>query len=472
MTHIIKNTKTWVAVLLVAMLLAVTACGGNNGGSTTNGGGVNAGGGSGGSGSGSGGSGGKSDGPIQVTLWHYMGGQLGETIGKLAENFNNSQSDIAITAVYQGTYDEALNKMKASLGSNSGPSIMHANDGGTRFMIDSGDITPMQEFVDKESYDLSQFEQNILDYYTINNRLNSMPFNTSNLIMYYNKDLFRASGLDPENPPATFDEMKEAGVKLTKDGVTGMAFAIESWNLEQLLANQGAEFVNNGNGRDEPATASVVNSEAAIQTVEWWKDLLDNKLALNLGRKADAVKKAFGAQQLGIIFATTASLRELTLASEGKFEVGTAFLPKPANAKEGGVVVGGGSLYIMNNKSAEEQAAAFEFIKFVLSPEQQAFWHVNTGYFPVTKAAYDQPIVQENFEKYPQFKTAIDQLHATVSNRATQGAVIGVFPETRQLVETALEEALTGSKPVKDALDQAAKEITAKIEMYNKTVTK
>jgi len=452
MNHPKKNAKSWVSLLLISLMLFATACSGNNGGAKTNEG--------------------KGNGPIQVSLWHYMGGQLGETISKLADSFNNSQSEIFVTAVYQGTYDEALNKMKASLGSNSGPSIMHANDGGTRFMIDSGAITPMQEFVDKEKYDLSQFEQNILDYYTINNRLNSMPFNTSNLIMYYNKDLFKASGLDPENPPKTFDEMKAAGQKLTRDGVTGMSFAIESWNLEQLLANQGAHFVNNGNGRDEPATASVVNGEAAVQTVEWWKNLLDEKLALNLGRKTDAVKKAFGAQQLGMIFATTASLRELTTAAEGKFEVGTAFLPKPANAQPGGVVVGGGSLYIMNNKSEAEQAAAFEFIKFVLSPEQQALWHVNTGYFPVTKAAYEQEIVQENFKKYPQFRTAIDQLHATVSNRATQGAVIGVFPESRQLVETALEEALTGSKPVKDALDQAAKEITSKIELYNKTVSK
>jgi sn-glycerol 3-phosphate transport system substrate-binding protein len=362
--------------------------------------------------------------------------------------------------------------MKASMDSKSGPSIMHANDGGTRYMVDSGTITPMQTFVDKDKFDLSKFEKNILDYYTLDGKLNSMPFNTSNLIMYYNKDLFKAKGLDPNTPPTTFSEMKKAGEKLTGDGVTGMSFAIESWNLEQLLANQGAEFVNNGNGRDKPATASIINNEAAVQTVAWWKDLIDSKVALNLGRKSDAVKKAFGAQQLGMIFATTASLRELTTAAAGKFEVGTAFLPRPDSAKKGGVVVGGGSLYILNNKPAEEQQAAYEFIKFILSPEQQAIWHVNTGYFPVTKAAYDQEIVKKNFEQYPQFKTAVDQLHATESNRATQGAVIGVFPETRQLVETALEEALTGSKSPKEALDRAAKEITGKIETYNKTVKK
>ncbi len=82
---------------------------------------------------------------------------------------------------------------------------------------------------------------------------------------------------------------------------------------------------------------------------------------------------------------------------------------------------------MMNNQSKDAQQAAWEFIKFVLSPEQQAFWHINTGYFPVTKKAYEQPIVKENMTKFPQFKTAIDQLHATKINKATQGAVIGVF---------------------------------------------
>ncbi len=463
--NIISIRKVGILFLALVMIFTV-ACSNNSGGSSnsnkpaTN------------SGSQSGGSSGTSSEPIKVTYWHYMGGGLGEAINTLVENFNASRTDIQVEAIYQGTYDEALNKMKASMDSKSGPTIMQANDGGTRYMVDSGAITPMQHFIDANNFDLSQFEENILAYYTLDERLNSMPFNTSNLIMYYNKDMFANAGLDPENPPVTFDEMKEAGLALTKDGVTGISFAIESWNLEQLLANQGAEFVNNGNGRDEPATASVVNSEAAIQTVTWWKDLLDSKVAINLGRKADDARKAFSAEQVAIIFSTTASLRALVTSAEGKFEVGTAFLPKPDNAKDGGVVVGGGSLYILNNRPEAEQNAAFEFIKFVLSPEQQAIWHVNTGYFPVTKSAYDQPLVKENMENYPQFKTAVDQLHATTLNRATQGAVIGVFPEARQLTEIALEDALSGTKPIKDALDQAAKEITAKIEVYNKTVQK
>jgi sn-glycerol 3-phosphate transport system substrate-binding protein len=104
------------------------------------------------------------------------------------------------------------------------------------------------------------------------------------------------------------------------------------------------------------------------------------------------------------------------------------------------------------------------------SPQVQAYWHVNTGYFPITKKAYDEQIVKDNLAKYPQFKTAVDQLHNTKANKATQGAVMGVFPEARQIVEGAIEEALNNKKAPKDALDGAAKSITDKLGQYNKTM--
>lgn len=167
---------------------------------------------------------------------------------------------------------------------------------------------------------------------------------------------------------------------------------------------------------------------------------------------------------------STASLRGIVSAAEGKFEVGTAFLPKPADGGEGGVIIGGASLWLMNNKSEEEQQAAWEFMKYLAEPQTQAYWHVNTGYFPVTTKAYEESLVKENLEKYPQFQTAVDQLHQTTANLATQGAVMGVFPEARQLTETAIEEVLNGQKTPQEALDKAAQEISSKIETYNKTV--
>ena len=139
--------------------------------------------------------------PTQLTWWHSMSGAGEKAINQLASDFNASHPDIQVKAIYQGKYDESLNKLKASMGSDSGPDIIQVYEIGSKFMIDSGMITPVQNFIDKDKFDLSQLEPNIIRYYTIDGKLNAMPFNTSNPILYYNKDMFKAAGLDPENPP-------------------------------------------------------------------------------------------------------------------------------------------------------------------------------------------------------------------------------------------------------------------------------
>ncbi|MGG1552239.1 ABC transporter substrate-binding protein [Paenibacillus ferrarius] len=408
--------------------------------------------------------------PVKVIWWHSMSGELGKAIDKLVADFNASHKDVQVEAVFQGTYDESLNKMKASMDTKNGPSLIQVYEIGSRFMIDSKAITPMQTFIDADKYDVSQLEENILNYYRVDNKLYSMPFNTSNPILYYNKDMFKAAGLDPEKPPTTYDEVAKAAQALSKDGKSGASFAIYGWFMEQFFANQGAEYLNNGNGRTSPATESQVNADAGVKTLEWWKQMVDNKSAANLGRKTDDTKKAFLAGQVAMTLDSTASLRGIVSGADGKFQVGTAYLPKPAGAGDGGVVVGGASLYILNNKTEAEQKGAWEFIKYLATPEVQAYWSVNTGYFPITKKAYDDQLMKDNLVKYPQFKTAIDQLHATKANKATQGAVMGVFPEARQIVEGAIEETLAGKKAPKDALDAAAKSISEKLATYNKTV--
>jgi sn-glycerol 3-phosphate transport system substrate-binding protein len=407
----------------------------------------------------------------KVTFWHAMGGANTKVVDQLVTDFNASQSKIKVEAVFQGSYDDLLSKLKASMGSKDGPSLVQMYEIGSRFMIDSKTITPMQNFIDADKFDLSQLEPNITGYYTLNGKLNSMPFNTSNPILYYNKDLFKAAGLDPNQPPKTFEDFQKAADAITKSGkATGGNFAIYGWFVEQFFANMGADFVNNGNGRTSQATESLVNSDAGVKVLTWWKDMVTNKSMNNLGRKTDDSKKAFSAGQVGMILDSTAALRGLVNDAQGKFEVGTGFLPKPADAKEGGVIVGGASLWMMNNKPDDEQKAAWEFIKFLTSPKEQAYWSVNTGYFPITKKAYEEASMKENVTKFPQFQTAIDQLHQTKLNTATQGAVMGVFPEARQLVEGAIEEVLNGKKSPKEALDSAQKEITSKIQQYNKTV--
>lgn len=465
----LKRSFLLITILLLSML--ASACGGAGGNSGAGTGGEASASNAAGSSNAKSGGNAAPAGKTKVVWWHSMGGELGTAADQLVADFNASQDKVEVEAIFQGTYDESLNKMKASMDSKSGPSLIQVYEIGSRFMIDSGAITPVQQFIDEENYDLSHLEENIMNYYTFDGKQYSMPFNTSNPILYYNKDLFKAAGLDPNKAPATYEELKKAAEALSKNGAPA-SFAIYGWFMEQFFANQGAEYVDNGNGRTAAATQSLVNEEAGVKTLEWWKGLIDSQAAINLGRKTDDTKKAFVAGQVSMTLDSTAGLRGIVDSVGDKFEVGTAFLPKPDGSSDGGVIIGGASLWVLNNKPAEEQQAAWEFIKYLAEPQTQAKWHIATGYFPITKKAYDEQIVKDNLAKYPQFQTAVDQLHASKPSLATQGAVMGVFPEARQIVESAIEEALGGSKSTKQALDDAAKAITDKIGNYNKTVKK
>ena len=145
--------------------------------------------------------------------------------------------------------------------------------------------------------------------------------------------------------------------------------------------------------------------------------------------------------------------------------MGTAYFPKVSDADEGGVSIGGGSLWALNNEDPAKEKAVWEFVKFLVSAESQAYWNAQTGYFPVTTAAHDEPVFQENIETYPQFMTAIDQLHD--SSPESAGALLSVFPEARQVVETEIENMLNGSQTPEEAVNKMAESINQSIEDYN-----
>lgn len=410
----------------------------------------------------------------EIVFWHSMGGAGGETINKMVENFNNSRKDIKVTAQYQGSYDDAINKMKSSQQGNAGPDVMQLYDIGTRWMIDSGYAVQIQKLVDEDKFDLSSLEENLLGYYSVDNKLYSMPFNSSTPILYYNKTAFKDAGLDPEKAPKNMEELKGMIPKLTKkDGsgrVTqyGYSMAVYGWFVEQFMSKQGLTFTNNENGRKDKATAVEFDKNGGgLKVLKLWKELNDSGNMGNFGRKTADTQNAFKAGQTAMFIDSTAVLSSILKGVDGKFEVGTAFLPEITSGDKGGVSIGGGSLWIMDKKDDKKQKAAWEFVKFMVSPEQQVLWNKNTGYFPVTKKAYDLDEMKEHIKKYPQFQTAIDQLHA--SPVEARGALLGVFPEARQTVETNIESMLQGKVTPEQAVENSAKNINSAIEKYNKT---
>lgn len=403
----------------------------------------------------------------EISFWHSMGGVNGQAIDTLVKKFNDeNEYGITVKAQYQGEYDDSLNKLKSAQIGNMGADLVQVYEIGSRFMIESGWITPMQQMIDADSYDLSQIEQNLAAYYTIDNQLYSMPFNSSTPIMYYNKEMFEKAGIT--EIPDSLEGIEAVGEKLLNEGGAGqvISLGIYGWFFEQFIGKQGLEYANNGNGRTEAATAVAFDSNgAAANILTTWKSLYDKGYAPNVGKGGDAGLADFSAGKSAITLGSTASLKQILQDVNGKFEVGTAYFPKVKSTDEGGVSIGGASLWALNNNDAKKTRATWEFVKFLISPESQAYWNAQTGYFPVTTAAQEEPVFKENVEKYPQFQTAIDQLHD--SSPKYVGALLSVFPEARATVESEIENLLNGNADVKTAVKNMADAINKSIEEYN-----
>ena len=401
-----------------------------------------------------------------ITFWHSMGGVNGEAIDTLVKKFNDENKyGITVDAQYQGEYDDSLNKLKSAQIGNMGADLVQVYEIGTRFMIDSGWIVPMQQMVDADNYDVSEIEPNLAAYYTIDNELYSMPFNSSTPIMYYNKDMFDAAGIT--EIPDSLESIAQIGDKLLDSGAQEvMSLGIYGWFFEQFIGKQGLEYANNGNGRTEAATAVAFDENgAAANILNEWKNLYDLGYAPNVGKGGDAGLADFSAGKSAITLGSTASLKQILQDVDGKFEVGTAYFPKVKSTDEGGVSIGGASLWALDNNDPKKLRATWEFVKFLISPESQAFWNAETGYFPVNVDAHDEDVFKENIEKYPQFETAIDQLHDSAPQYA--GALLSVFSEARAIVESEIESMLNGNETVDEAVDSMASQINDAIEEYN-----
>ena len=310
-----------------------------------------------------------------ISFWHSMGGVNGEAINTLVEKFNSeNEYGITVDAQYQGEYDDAINKLKSAQIGNMGADLVQIYEIGTRFMMESGWIVPMQECVDQDEYDVSQIEPNLAAYYTIDDTLYSMPFNSSTPLMYYNKDMFEKAGIT--EIPDSLEEIAKIGQDLLDKGGAGevISLSVYGWFFEQFIGKQGLNYANNGNGREDLTTAVEFDTNGAAKNLlEQWKNLSDLGFAPNVGRGGDAGLADFSSGKSAITLGSTASLKQILQDVNGKFEVGTAYFPKVKESDQGGVSIGGASLWALNNNDPKKLRATWEFVKFLISPESQAY---------------------------------------------------------------------------------------------------
>ncbi|HEY8732778.1 MAG TPA: ABC transporter substrate-binding protein [Candidatus Limnocylindria bacterium] len=449
------------AALALVLVVVAAACGGSGGGSGTDQSALAP---------------GKDVKPAaKITFWHAMTGVNNDALNKIVDGFNKSQSAIKVEPVFQGTYDDLLSKLNTALASNAAPALVQVYDIGQAYMRDSGAVLPMQAFIDRDKFDTSDFEPAVINYYKYQDQLQSMPFNASSAILLYNKDAFRAAGLDPEKPPVTFTEIADAAKKLTKKDASGKTIqygfgpSIYGWLFEQLMATSGALYGDNGNGRDNRATKVVYNSAAGKAILDWWKAGVDGGYFLNPGIDNAGATNAFNAGKTAMYIESTATLRGSINAIAGKFQVGTGLYPRPdSKPSNGGNIIGGASLYIMKSRPVEEQQAAWEFVKYAMSAAVQAQWQADTGYYPIVKKAYDLGPSKDWSAKYPQFLTAINEIRDSPQNRSTNGVVLGVMPQARARTQKMIESVLLGQVTTQAALDAAVADMNDQIDKYNK----
>jgi len=414
---------------------------------------------------------------VEITFWHQFGGTNGQVTSSLVDAFNSSQSAIHVTVQVKGTsYNELLNNTITASQQGQGPNVVQIFDLGSTLAFDSGFFVPIQSLLSADQ--LKSVKDDIVGpvqgYFTINGKLNSMPWNNSTPLLYYNEDMFKAAGLDPTKPPTTWQDLEtDCAAIMSKNAAPNcISMEIYGWYVEQWMALQGADLANNGNGRAGRATATNLTSDAAKNILTFWKDLSDKKYWISTGKLEDGsgAQQIFNAKQAAIIIDSTGALGGFTKnAASAGFTLGAGFMPANANVPRVGVIIGGASLWVGAGHSDAENQAAVTFILWLLQPEQMAKWHQGTGYLPITKSA--QALLQSQgwFDKNPNDKTAIDQLNAAQATSATAGALMGPFPQIRTLVDQAIQNVTNGGS-IDDELNTAKTKADAFLADYNKSL--
>lgn len=411
--------------------------------------------------------------PVQIDFWHAMSGGNGEAVTALVADFNASQSGIVVTEQNKGNYDETLNAVIQASGQGEGPNMAQIFDLGTPLAIDSGFFVPVETILAEDQLEALKADimPPLINYFTINDTLWSLPWNNSTPILYYNKDMYEAAGLDPEAPPATWQELEEHCAVIMEAGVAPYCISaqIYGWYFEQWMALQGQELANNGNGRADRATETNLTSPAAVAIMEFWKRINDAGYWTYTGRLHDnqGANQIFIAQQAAIIVESTGALRTFTTgAEEAGFELGTGYFPTNADVERHGPIIGGASLWVSSSNTEEENEAVAEFLMWLLAPEQMARWHQATGYMPDTLSAQELLESEGYFDENPNQRTAVDQLAEAAVNSATAGAIMGPFPQIRVIVEQSIQAVVNG-EDIQTVLEDAKAQADAAIEDYN-----
>jgi sn-glycerol 3-phosphate transport system substrate-binding protein len=410
---------------------------------------------------------GNADGVTEIVLWHSMSGNVQEELNKIVDNFNSSQSEFKVVAENQGSYDESTSKFFSMNGGDGSPAIIQIGEQNLQSIIDSNLIEPMSNLIKDYNYNLDDLVPQVVNFYSVDDVLYTMPFNASSPVLYYNVDALKNAGYD--EVPSTFEEILESCKSISSANAGMKAFAMHAYGyaLDQMVTNLGGYIVNNDNGRSSRATEVSYQNE--IKTIfTWISDLVKADGFINYGTNSEDVVTGFNNGDIAMFITTSASAAEII--NNAPFEVGVAYLPTSKGVEAQGVYAGGGAFGVSKNLSEEVRNGVMAFLSYATSAEVQASWAGSTGYFPVNSKAYETETMKNIYSEKPQLKVASDQFLNSKETKVTAGPLLSQLPQLRNDLQSAVEEVFNGGD-VDSAIENAVKNTNKAIETANKSVT-
>jgi sn-glycerol 3-phosphate transport system substrate-binding protein len=409
----------------------------------------------------------------EITWWHAMGGALGDTVNQIATDFNASQSDYKITPVFKGTYEEALTAGIAAFRAGEQPNILQVFDAGAATVIGAkGATIPVQDLLVENgvNFDINDYISGVRYFFAdSDDKMIGMPFNSSSPIMYYNMQALEKAGV---TPPKTWEEFQTVTAPALKTaGYTALSQSHLSWIFtENFMSRHNLPFATNSNGYDgAEGTKILVNNDAIkahfTAVTDWQKKGYFEWFGTGWGDNQTPFEEGKVAMWLG----SSGSFGGLS-KKDLPFDFSATYLPywETVTTEPKQTFIGGAALFAMSGKSAEENEATAAFFKFLTKPETQYFWHKDTGYVPITEAAYEMAKADGYYDRAPAAEVGIKQLSLPAGEN-TKGYRMGFYVQIRDVMNREYGRILTGETSVDDAFANIESEANGLLERFAKT---
>ena len=408
----------------------------------------------------------------EIQWWHSMGGPLGEWVNDLAKDFNASQKDYKVVPTFKGSYDESMTAAIAAFRAGNAPNILQVFEVGTATMMASkGAIVPVGQMMKDagQKFDQSAYISAVSGYYTApNGQMLSFPFNSSTTIFYWNKDAFKAAGLDPDKAPATWPEVALAAAKLKAAGhKCPFTTSWQSWTqLESFSAWHNVEFASKGNGMRGSDARLSFNTPLHVRHIENLANMSKQGLYIYKGR-GNAADATFVSGECAM--ATASSALYGSIKRNSKFASGISTLPYYPDVQGApqNTVIGGASLWVMSGKKADEYKGVAQFFAHLSKAEEAAKSHQRTGYLPVTLASFELTDKSGFYKQNPGTDVSVTQMIRKTTEKS-RGIRLGNFVQIRTIIDEEMEQVWGGKKSAKEGLDEAVKRGNEQLERFEK----